>query len=116
MNLSSIVIQTLAENVEELVEIVKESDFCEYHLHDENGRIIVTIEGKDTGEEIAKLKLIKALPKVTSAEMVFAYSEEELEIEKDKLERAADNIPEWLNDPEAKLSDINYGGDLKKRF
>ncbi len=38
------------------------------------------------------------------------------EVKKDKLERAADNIPEWLNDPEAKLSDINYGGDLKKRF
>ena len=41
---------------------------------------------------------------------------EELENEKEKLEKAADNIPEWLNDPEAKLSDIKYGGDLKKRF
>jgi len=116
MNLSSIVIQTLAENVDELVEIIKKVDYCEYHLHDANGRIIVTLEGKDTGEEIAKLKLIKTLPKVTSAEMVFAYSEEELEKEKDKLEKAEDNIPEWLNDPDAKLRDINYGGDLKKGF
>nr|NQU94527.1 hypothetical protein [Bacteroidota bacterium] len=48
--------------------------------------------------------------------MVFAYSEDELEAERDKLENARDNTPEWLNDPHAKLRDINYDGDLKKKI
>ncbi len=114
MNLSSIVIQTKPEFMQGLINIIKEADFCEYHLHDENGRIIVTVEGKDTGEEIAKLKLIKDLPNVTSAEMVFAYSEDELEAERQRLESTEDNIPDWLNNPKAKLGDIKYNGDLKK--
>lgn len=114
MNLSSIVIQTRADKLESVLQIIKQSDFCEYHLHDEKGRIIVTIEGKDTGEEVTKLKMIQSIPDVSSAEMVFAYSEDELENEKQKLDSKEDNIPEWLNDPEAKLKDIRYNGDLKK--
>ncbi|OQX76358.1 MAG: nitrate reductase [Bacteroidetes bacterium 4484_276] len=116
MNLSSIVIQTKAEYLDEVLEAVKKSDFCEYHLHDDKGRIIVTIEGKDTDEEIRKLRVIEKIPHVISAEMVFAYSEDELEQERDKLEKADDNIPKWMNDPDAKAGDIKYGGDLKKRF
>jgi len=48
--------------------------------------------------------------------MAFAYSEDELEKEREKLEKTEDNILEWLNDPDAKMKDINYGGDLKGRF
>lgn len=113
MNLSSVVIQTRAEKLENVLQIIKQSEFCEYHIHDEKGRIIVTIEGKDTSEEVAKLKMIQNLPDVSSAEMVFAYSEDELENEKQKLDSNDDNLPKWLNDPEAKLKDIKYNGDLK---
>ncbi len=116
MNLSSIIIQTTPEFLNEIIEAVKASDFCEYHLHDEVGKVIVTIEGEDTNEEITKLRLIENMPHVISADMVFAYSEDELQAERDKLEQAEDNIPNWMNDPNAKASDINYGGDLKKRF
>ena len=48
--------------------------------------------------------------------MVFAYSEDELEKERQKLEKSSDNIPDWLNDENAKAEDIKYKGDLKKRF
>lgn len=48
--------------------------------------------------------------------MAFSYSEDELEKEREKLEKEEDNIPEWLNDPDAKMKNINYGGDLKRRF
>lgn len=116
MNLSSIVIQTRPEFLEEVLQAVRASAFCEYHIHDEKGRIIVTIEGKDTEEEIASLAEIKKIPHVISADMVFAYSEDELDKEREKLEKSEDNIPGWLNDPDAKISDIKYGGDLKKRF
>ncbi len=113
MNLSSVVVLTRPEHLSLVLDSIKSSDDCEYHLHDEKGRIIVTIEGKDTEEEVGKLKRIQALPHVISAEMVFAYSEDELEQEREKLERTEDNIPEWLNDPDAKLRDIHYGGNPK---
>ncbi len=116
MNLSSIVIQTRPEHLESVLEIIKSSPDCEYHIHDLKGRIIVTIEGKNTEEEIGKLKNLQAIPHVVSAEMAFAYSEDELEAEREKLEKSEDNIPEWLNDPDAKMRDINYGGDLKGKY
>ena len=107
---------TKPEYLDEVLEVIKKSDVCEYHLHDEKGRIIITIEGKNTEEEIAKLKSIQQIPHVVSAEMAFAYSEDELEEERSKLENSEDNIPEWLNDPDAKMRDINYGGDLKGKY
>ncbi len=116
MNLSSIVIQTRPEHLESVLKIIKSSPDCEYHIHDEKGRIIVTIDGKDTEEEIGKLKKLQEIPYVVSAEMAFAYSEDELEAEREKLEKSKDNIPDWLNDPDAKMMDINYGGDLKGKF
>jgi len=48
--------------------------------------------------------------------MAFAYSEDELEAEREKLEKSKDNIPDWLNDPDTKMRDINYGGDLKGKY
>jgi nitrate reductase NapD len=116
MNLSSIIIQTRPEFMEEVLQAVRKSTHCEYHLHDEKGRIIVTIEGKDTEEEVGKLEEVKKIPHVISADMVFAYSEDELDIERERLEKSGENIPDWLNDPDAKIGDITYGGDLKKRF
>ena len=116
MNLSSIVVQTKPEHLEEVIDAIKSSNDFEYHLHDEKGRIIVTIEGEDTGEEISRLKSLQAIPHVISAEMVFAYSEDELEQERQKLESSKDNIPDWLNDPDSSMKDIKYGGDLKGDF
>jgi len=116
MNLSSVVIQTRPEHLKEVLETVKNSDFCEYHLHDKKGRIIVTIEGEDTDEEIRKIRAIEKIQHVLSADMVFAYSEDELEQERDKLEKSDGELPKWMNDPNAKISDIKYGGDLKKKF
>ena len=50
---------------------------------------------------------------VISAEMAFAYSEDELEQNRDKLKKLKDNLPDWLNDPDAKMKDIKYRGDIK---
>ena len=116
MNLSSVVIQTLPENLEKVIWEIEKSDCCEYHLHDEKGRIIVTIEGKDTEEEVDKLKAIQRMSGVISAALVFAYSENELEVQREKLEKTPDNIPKWVNDPNATTKDIRYGGDLKGKL
>ena len=115
MNISSIVVQTRQEYVDEVVEALKTADFCDYHFHDKRmGKIIVTVEGEGVSEEIEKVKQIQALPHVISAEMMMAYSEDELDEERSKLEMGP-NVPEMLNDDTIRAEDIVYHGDLKKK-
>ncbi len=116
MNISSIVVQVRQEYVDEVVEVLKEADFCDYHFHDKGmGKIIVTVEGEGVSEEIEKVKQIQAVPHVISAEMMMAYSEEELEEERNKLEMGGPNVPEMLNDDTIRAEDIVYNGDLRKK-
>ena len=114
MNISSIVVQTVPKFLDEVVEALKNSDACDYHLHDEKGRIIITIEGVDVSEELKKMKVIEMIPHVISAEMQMAYSEDELEANMQKLENA-DVVPKMLNDDDMDPKDIVYRGDLKKK-
>ena len=98
MNVSSIVVQAPAKYIDELVEDFKNSELCEYHLHDkEKGKIIVTIEGKDVGEEIEKLVKIQEMSKVMAADMMMTYQEDSLDAEIKNLE-AQDPVPAMLND------------------
>ncbi len=114
MNISSIIVKTLKQNTDKLIKSLNDADFCEYHLHDDEGRIIVTIEGEGISEEIANLKKIKQLPYVISAEVVYSYSEEELDAERDKLEKQ-NPVAGWLNDKNIRPEDVKYGGDLKRK-
>lgn len=116
MNVSSIVIQARNEFVEGLVEEIKNCDFCDYHFHDVSiGKIIVTVDGKGIEEEMAKVRKIEALEHVISAEMMMAYSEDELDQERDKLGKS-DIVPDVLKDDEIRAEDITYHGDLKKKL
>ncbi len=114
MNISSIVVQTLPKFLDEVVLSLKECEECDYHLHDEKGRIIVTIEGEDVSEEIRKLNIISALPHVIAADMQMAYSEDELD-ENIKVINESDAVPNLLKNPDADIERVVYHGDLKKR-
>ena len=114
MNISSIIVQTLPKYVDEVVESLKNCDVCDYHMHDEKGRIIITIEGNGVQEELKKLKVIEAIPHVMSADMQMAYSEEELSSHLEVLENA-DAVPKVLNDPTVSAANMVYNGDLKKK-
>lgn len=114
MNISSIVIQVLPEHCKSTLELIKTSAVCDYFMHDET-KIIVTIEGEDISEEIGKLKKIQKMDHVISADMMYSYSEDELDKEKDKIEKSGD-INEWLNDTSQNAGLISYAGDLKKKF
>lgn len=115
MNISGILVQTRPENVLNVVEQIKNNECCEYHLHDEKGRIVVIIEGENTEEEINKLKFLKTFKHVIAADMMYAYSEDELEQIRGELD-ANNDLPKWLNDPNAKIEDIKYNGDLTKKM
>lgn len=112
MNISAIVIQVLPENLENVIELLKNSNLCEYHLHDTIGKIIVTIEAEDVSEEIQKLKQIQELPHVIAADMVYAYADEEINKERAKL-LTQNIVPEWLNDNNIQAQDIKYSGNIR---
>ena len=116
LNISSIVIQAKSCYIDEIVEICKNSDFCDYHFHDKDiGKIVVTVEGDGIDEEMQKMKKIEKIPHVICADMMMAYSEDELDSEREKLEAAPD-VPAILNDDTVNLKDIVYRGDLKKKI
>jgi len=114
MNISSIIVQTTPKYLNEVVENLKNCDVCDYHMHDELGRIIITIEGNGVQEELKKLKVIEAIPHVMSADMQMAYSEDELSSHMEVLENA-DLVPKVLNDKNIQSHEIVYNGDLKKK-
>lgn len=115
MNVSSIVVQALPKYIDGLVENFKNSEVCEYQLHDkEKGKIIVVIEGKDVGEEIEKLVKIQEIPEVMAADMMMTYQEDSLDEEIKNL-NAQDMVPQMLNDDTIDARDIVYNGDLKKK-
>ncbi|MCK9336484.1 MAG: chaperone NapD [Arcobacteraceae bacterium] len=114
MNISSIIVQTAPKYVEEVVESLKQSGVCDYHLHDEKGRVIITIEGESVSEELTKLRIIQALPHVVCADMQMAYSEDELSRNITVLENS-DAVPAMLNTEIVDPSQIVYGGDLRKK-
>jgi nitrate reductase NapD len=114
MNVSSIVVQTLPKYIEEVVEALKNTPECDYHFHDEKGRIIITIEGAGVSEELEKLHVIEVIPHVIAADMQMAYSEDELDSHMEVI-NGADAVPKMLNDDDLDPRDIIYNGDLKKK-
>lgn len=109
MNISSVVITVKPKDLKQVLQSLDEKALCEVHLHDTSGKIVVTLEGENSGEEVNKLKHIQAIQGVLSAEMVYAFSEEELEADRDKVEKKS-GPPGWLNDDNVKAEDIRYGG------
>ncbi len=114
MNISSIVVQTLPKYLDEVVQSLKECEVCDYHLHDEKGRIIITIEGEGVAEELKKLRVIEEIPHVVAADMQMAYSEDELDAHMEVI-NGSNAVPKMLNDENIKPEDIVYNGDLKKK-
>jgi len=114
MNISSIVVQTVPKYLDDVVKSLKECEVCDYHMHDEKGRVIITIEGNGVKEELEKLRVIEAIPHVVAADMQMAYSEDELDEHMEVLSNS-DAVPKMLNDENVDPDKIVYRGDLKKK-
>ncbi|WP_201332954.1 chaperone NapD [Nitratiruptor sp. YY09-18] len=114
MTLSSCVIRCNPKDLERVKKGVEEANVCDIHIVDESGYIVVTIEGKDTAEEIKKLKTLQFLDGVLSADLIYSYSEEELEALREDLDMQAE-VPEIL-EKDVPAEQIVYHGDLKKKY
>ncbi len=114
VNISGILVQTKADEVEKVVVRLQESGLCEVYTHDELGRIVIVIEGSGIEEEISKLKQIEKIAGVITADMHYSYSEDELNLAKAEFEKEG-SVPEVLNEENLRAEEIIYGGDLRKK-
>ncbi len=114
MNYSGVLVKTLPGNQDKVVKLLNDSGLCEVQMY-ENGHIIVVIEGKDTEEEVNKLKQIMELENVISADMIYSYVEDNIDKLREEL-TLADDVPGILKDNKIKAENIKYGGDLRKKI
>ncbi len=78
MNVSSIVVKTVQEHLESVINDINDLDLCEVHFSNKEGKIVVTIEGENIGNQMESMKSIQALPNVASANLVYSYCEDEV--------------------------------------
>ena len=114
MNVSSIVVQCLPKHLDQVVQDLKDCEVCDYHMHDEKGRVIITIEGEGVGEELTKLRVVEAIAHVIAADMQMAYSEDELDEHMEVINNR-DVVPKILRDSDVDVDRVVYNGDMKKR-
>lgn len=73
MNISSVLIQTHPEWLNNIIQSIDRFPWLDVHFSDEQGRIIATVEGEDTDDEIAHIRELQATPQVLSVDMVNHY-------------------------------------------
>lgn len=78
MNVSGIVVKTTPEHLQEVINAINAVDYCEVHFNDAEGRIVATIEGETTDEQMERMKTIQGIPFVFSASLSYSYCEEEV--------------------------------------
>ncbi len=116
MNISSIVVTTSPKNLKQVIKQLEESGLCEIHFIDEKGKIIITIEGENVGEEVAKVKAIEEMPYVLTADLMYSYSEEELANAIEDFKKVEELVPDVLKDEGITADEIEYHGDLKGKL
>jgi len=114
MNVSSIIVKTVPKYLDEVIQSVKDCEVCDYHMNDEKGNVIITIEGENVSQELEKLHVIEAMPHVIAADMHMSYSQDELEAHM-KVIDDGEVVPKILNEKDIDPSDVVYNGDLKKK-
>ena len=78
MNVSSIVVKTDQEHLQEVIDNINAVELCEVHFNDDEGKIVVTIEGENIDEQMQRMKKIQKIPFVVSANLSYSYTEDEV--------------------------------------
>lgn len=78
MNISGVVVRTATERTTAVCEQLRKSGLCDIHaVEAQTGKIIVTIEGDSVKEETQKLEQIQKMDGVFTADMAYAYSDQD---------------------------------------
>lgn len=98
MNISSVVITTSPEHVQEVKDSINSLDLCEVHFHGSHGKIVATIEGESIDDHMKILKSIQNIRFVLSAGLAYSYCEEELKKSFDKFDALNNPVPDDLSE------------------
>ncbi len=98
MNVSSIVVKTTPEHIQDVITDINAIDFCESHFNDSEGKIIVTIEGKNIDDQMNRMKKIQKIPFVYSANLSYSYCEDELTAGLDQIKDSGNQVPDDLKE------------------
>jgi nitrate reductase NapD len=98
MNVSSIVVQTKTEHLQEVMDTINAYELCEVHFYDSDGKIVATIEGESVGEQMEKLKKIQNIPYVFNANLAYSYCEDELSKVLGEIQGTDDQVPDELKE------------------
>jgi nitrate reductase NapD len=98
VNISGIVVKAAPEHLQNVLESLKSSGLCDVHFHDGSGKIIVTVEGRDTGEEVRKMKAIMDLPHVLSAGLAYSCNENEMTEAFEHFKTTGTAVPDSLKE------------------
>lgn len=105
MNISSVIVLVKPENLEKSIELLGKIQNCQYHMHSDEGKIILSIETQSLDEEINTFKQIEQTQNIISAQMVYAYNDEDMHANlKDDI------VLKTLENDDA--NSIKYGGSL----
>lgn len=111
MNISSAIVLVQDQSKLSIIEKIGNLNGCDIHLSESN-KLIVTIEAENTDGESKIMKEVQQISGVLSVNMVYSYSENELDQIRKNLDNAQD-IPDWLNDETVTAKKIPYSGNLK---
>lgn len=113
-NISAVVVLTRPDRLNEVLDRLKKIDRLEPRFTSTDGKIVVLIEGADVSEEIATLRKVETIDGVLSAQMVYSYSEGELDRD---FERLAGSAPDLESLSEGGSAEgTGYGADIKRYF
>lgn len=73
MNVSSLVVNVEPQHLTEGIERLRTSGLCDVFFFDSSGKIIVTVEGKTSEDEMQKMRAIQDLPFVISTALAYSY-------------------------------------------
>ncbi len=88
MNVSGIVIMTMPDKTEQVVESLKDFEGLEVHKVLEDGRIVAVLERETTGEEVNAIRSMYDIDGVITATMAYHHFEEEVNALADEMEKA----------------------------
>jgi len=98
MNISAILVCTPPEHLLPFQESLNALPWAEVHHVEEDGRMIVIVEGENTEEDLARIKALKAMPHAISATMIQYCFEDEMQEMWDATHQAdPEHIPQYLD-------------------
>ena len=108
MNIASVVVATKPENLAQVKKEIRALQWAVVHHTDEDGRLIVTIEGETSQEDVERFKYLRNIPDVLNVELIQYTFEEDGDLPEDPSEFESGEVPDYLQNDDLDEVGINH--------